>query len=88
MFNACAMDNYNDAYPVHSYIDSFIQLHNRFKFTLVSKKIKVLYLIIQTSLDKFDNHSLLLIIWKKFYQFLKRNNKTSFIKILLDELNE
>lgn len=38
MFNACAMDNYNDAYPVHSYIDSFIQLHNRFKFTLVSKK--------------------------------------------------
>jgi ABC-type dipeptide/oligopeptide/nickel transport system ATPase subunit len=76
----------NDAYPVHSYIDGYMLLHKKFNFDLESDKIKNLYTLIKTSLEKFDNHALLLIIWKKFYNFLKRNNKLNFIKISLEEL--
>lgn len=76
----------NDAYPVHSYIDGFIMFHNKFKFELESNQIKHLYSIIKNSLTKFNNHALLLIIWKNFYLFLEKNNKTSYITISLEEL--
>ncbi|CAM3816833.1 SIR2 family protein [Arcobacter cloacae] len=75
----------NDAYPVHSYIDGFMQLHKRFNFDLDSKKIKYLYSIIMDSLKRFNNHALLLIIWKKFYKFLERNKKLYMIKTSLED---
>lgn len=75
----------NDAYPVHSYIDGFMQLHKVFKFELESKKIKYIYSIIMNSLKRFNNHALLLIVWKKFYQFLERNKKLYIISISIED---
>lgn len=104
-FNACNLDNYNDAliefqegeqimlgqlkindaYPVHTYIDGFMEFHKKFNFKLEDKKIRELYNIIKDSLEKFHDHSLLLIIWKKFYLFLEKENKTKIISIPLNE---
>ncbi|WP_066155511.1 P-loop NTPase [Aliarcobacter cryaerophilus] len=75
----------NDAYPVHSYVDGFMQLHKVFKFELDRKKIKDIYSIITNSIERFNEHSLLLIIWKKFYQFLEKNKKLYIISISLDD---
>lgn len=71
----------NDAYPVHSYIDGFIMFHRKFEFELKANEIKHLYSIIQNALVKFNNHALLMIIWKKFYLFLDKHNKTGYITI-------
>lgn len=78
----------NDAYPVHSYIDGFIKFHNKFKFELEKNQIRHLYSIIKNALIKFNNHALLLIIWKKFYLFLEKNNKVGYITITLEELKK
>lgn len=75
----------NYAYPVHSYIDGFMEFHKHFKFELKEKKIKDLYKIIEESLLKDPNHSLLLIVWKKFYLFLEKNEVVRYIKINLDD---
>ncbi len=75
----------NDAYPVHSYIDGFMQLHRVFKFELEVNKIKYIYSIIMSSLDRFNNHALLLIVWKKFYKFLEKNKKLHIIRISLED---
>ena len=75
----------NDAYPVHSYIDGFMQLHKKFNFELDSKKIRYLYSIIMDSLKRFNNHALLLIIWKKFYKFLEKNKKLHIIKTSFED---
>ena len=75
----------NDAYPVHSYIDGFMLLHKKFNFELESKKIRYLYSIIMESLKRFNNHALLLIIWKKFYKFLEINKKLHIIKTSLED---
>jgi len=75
----------NDAYPVHSYIDGFMLLHKKFNFELESKKIRYLYSIIMESLERFNNHALLLIIWKKFYKFLEKNKKLHIIKTSLED---
>ena len=75
----------NDAYPVHSYIDGFMLLHNKFKFELETRKIRYLYSIIISSLERFNNHALLLIIWKKFYLFLSNNKKLHLIKTSLED---
>ena len=37
---------------------------------------------------EFSNHSLLSLIWKKYYLFLKENNRTKDITITLEELQE
>lgn len=77
----------NDAYPIHSYIDGFIQFHKKFRFELENSKVKELYNIIKGGLEKFNNHALLLIIWKKYYKHLQKNNKTSLIKISFEDMN-
>jgi hypothetical protein len=76
----------NDAYPVHSYIDGFMMFHKKFKFELKSNQIKHLYKIIQDALVKFNNHALLMIIWKQFYLFLEKENKTGYITVSLEDL--
>lgn len=76
----------NDAYPIHSYVDGYIRFHKKYKFELENSKVKELYNIIKSGLEKFDNHSLLLIIWKKYYQYLQRNKKTSLIKISMEDM--
>ncbi|MDN5125875.1 SIR2 family protein [Aliarcobacter butzleri] len=77
----------NDAYPIHSYVDGFIQFHKKFKFQLENNKVKELYNVIKYGLEKFNNHALLLIIWKKYYRYLQKNNKTSLIKISIEDMN-
>ena len=78
----------NDVYPVHSYIDGFMLLHKKFKFELETKKIKYLYQLIINLQKEYSKHSLLSLIWKKYYLFLKDNNKTKDISITLEELQE
>ena len=78
----------NDVYPVHSYIDGFMLLHRKFRFELETKKIKYLYQLIINLQKEFSNHSLLSLIWKKYYLFLKENNRTKDITITLEELQE
>lgn len=76
----------NDSYPIHSYVDGYIRFHKKYKFELDNSKVKELYNIIKSGLEKFNNHALLLIIWKKYYQYLKVNNKTSLIKISIEDM--
>lgn len=76
-----------DAYPVHTYIDSFIEFHNKFKFALTTSKIRRLNGYINKVRDIDPRHVLILIVWKKFYKFLEKNKQLNSIVFSPEELH-
>lgn len=76
-----------DAYPVHTYIDSFIEFHNKFHYELTPAKIKSLNAYINKVRNADPHHVLILIVWKKFYKFLEKNKLLNYIAFTPHDLH-
>ncbi len=75
-----------DAYPIHTYVVEFMSFYSKFKQDIDIKKAKKLIGYIDDAKKAFPEHILVFIIWKKFYNFLKKNNCSNIMKLTLDDL--
>jgi hypothetical protein len=75
----------SDSYPIHTYIEEFIYFYKDHKDKINNNKFRILVDLIYDAKEQFPDQVIVLIIWKKFYNFLKDINLSKMMSLKYED---